>query len=184
MAPIRRPRLPYNTSEEALALRIGGETNALRLEARATINLDRLALEQNSIEQAALGIYGPPHAVLRNLIANLPNHDAHSIIATYVETINAGLPADTLLTTEHINVRSGLEDSRSALFSLGITTPLDADAMAEFKNIMHYALSHIDEGHLIVSMHTDRGMHTFQEILDFLPVFKNSGHRALTEGIL
>lgn len=173
---------------EMLSL-IGEEDNALYLEACAVLarkNPTGYRAEHADIVGAALGGFsgtGTPRDLLRNIIAHLPNHTVKSITKTYEVATDAGLPEDVLLTDDHITVRWRINDHRKLLAMLRIVAPREHASPSEHKNIIAYAMRHIEDGPLIASLYIDRDMHTLHEIIDFLPTFR-SAHRAINEGVL
>lgn len=186
-APTSKMHHQRSTSDAKPASVVGGEINALRLEASAILdqkNPEDYASEHLDIVGASTGSYGSPRHALRNLIAHLMNHSATAILNTYTKATEAGLPDEVLLTEEHIIVHTALGNRRTQLLVDGEIASYDKDSFADYRSIMLYAMNHVDDGHLIVDMFVNRDMRTFQEIMDFLPVLKSSGHRALIEGVL
>lgn len=170
---------------EMLAI-IGEEDNALYVEACAVLTRQNpmSTVEHSDIVGAALGGFsgtGTPRDLMRNIIVHLPNHPVKTIIKTYEDATDAGLPEDILLTDDHITVRQSIKDHRK-LVAMTRTAASPA-ALSEHKRIISYAMRHIADGPLIASLYVDRDMFTLQEIIDFLPTFK-SAHRAINEGVL
>lgn len=178
---------PCGTSEESPSFLAYEELSALRLEAIAILNQknsDQYSSEHFSIEQASLGTYGAPHHALRNLIVHLPNHSGKSIVKAYAEATRAGRKAEVIMTDEHITVCRDLTHSWDVLRGSGVTSSTPTATVDEFKRIRAYALDNVEYGQLIISLYRERGIHTLQEILDFLPTLKETGHTALSEGSL
>jgi hypothetical protein len=130
------------------------------------------------------GNYGTEEYVLRNLVNHLPNHSAKDIVEACLEAKFVKLPEDELLVDDHIVVRQRLAHAYTKglrhLYQSGPKT----SAPDEYRKIMRYSMTHIEDGHLIVSMLYDRGIGTLNGMLKFLPEMKSGSHRALTEGIL
>lgn len=182
-----KPRSPHSKSEADLLTITGEEVNALRLEAVAILEqkiTEPYSDEHFNIEQASLGTCGSPTGALRNLIAHLPNYGTLPIIECYRQSIEAGLPESTLLTNDHIAVCTALDYYRSELVLEGDDSNFSSFANAEYRSIMSYALTHIEDGHLVASLYIDREMRTCREIIDFLPTLKATSHQALIEGTL
>lgn len=185
MVSTSRARYSDIPSDAELASIVGGEINALFLEAMTVLeqrNNDQTSVERLSIKESALGSYGSPTPVLRKLITHLPKHNALSIITSHEAAIDSGLSEDELLTAAHIIVSQSLNNFWIELSVSGGLSPMPAAPSAEFKSIMSYAMNNIHDGHLIVSLYGERGIHTYQEILDFLPILKSSG--VLAEGAI
>jgi hypothetical protein len=182
-----KPRNPRSTSDADLATILGDEVNALRLEAVAVLcqkNSERYDDENFNIREASLGACGSPTDALRNLIAHLPNHDTQAILECYRQAVQAGVPEDVLLTNEHIAICTALDYYRSELVLEGDESDFSPVGNAEYRSIMSHALKHIEDGRFVVSLYVDRGMRTYQEIIDFIPTLKAASHQALTEGAL
>lgn len=187
MASDSRLRDQHGTSEAEILAIIGEEVSALRLEAIAALdqkNSELNAAEHFNITEASLGACGSPTGALRNIIAHLPSHDTQAILECYRQATEAGLPEDVLLTNDHITVCTALDRYRADLIVQGETSSFSYTGNAEYRSIMSHALSHIEDGHFIVSLYVDRGIRTHREILDFLPALKAISHQVLTEGTL
>lgn len=120
--------------------------------------------------------FGTEDYVLRNIMKHLPDYDAHDITRACREASYAKLPEDALLTHEFIHVYKKLEE---AFF---ISSDLRANGVEECQKIMTYALTHMEDGPLIVTMIWDRGFTTLDAILEFIPIFKDNN--ALSDGLL
>jgi hypothetical protein len=187
MATTSREHDPRRTSDADLLTITGAEVNALRLEAVAVLdqkNPEQFNDENFNIQEASLGACGSPTDALRNLIAHLPNHDTQAILECYRQAVQAGVPEDVLLTNEHIAICTALDYYRSELVLEGDESDFSPVGNAEYRSIMSHALKHIEDGRFVVSLYVDRGMRTYQEIVDFLPTLKATSHQVLTEGTL
>lgn len=140
--------------------------------------------ERRAIESAMDGSFGEPVHVLRNFVANLPQHESFEIVFVYMDAVKVGLPRDVLITSDHIVIRDALQQHYLALQSEGKISVHDETVDAAFKDIWTYAMHNIEDAHLIATMYVERDIQTLREMLELLPVLKNSGHRALTEGVL
>lgn len=129
------------------------------------------------------GHYGPEEYVLRNLVAHLPNRSAKDIVEACFEAKLAKLPEDELLIDDHIIVQERLARAYKIRHRYYQSGP-DSTSPDEYRKIMRYSMSHIEDGLTIVSMVYDRGIGTLDGILEFLAVLKSSGHSELSEGVL
>jgi hypothetical protein len=136
--------------------------------------------QHNIVSEAAAGAYGNKEYALRNLVKHLPNLDAQSIVNTIGEARIAGRPETELLTHNHIIVCDKLTEDDADLYEPGP----NSTAMEEFKKVVAYAMTHIEDGDLIVSALYDRKIGTLEGILGILPELRATNHSTLTGGIL
>lgn len=166
------------------------------LEHWAFVDLERKGAKKgfrqhNIVTEAAAGAYGNKEYALRNLVKHLPNHDAQSIVNAIGEARSAGHPEIELLTHSHIIVCEKLTQGFinasdfASSYDHGPYKPgPNSTARDEYKKVVAYAMTHIEDGDLIVSALYDRGIGTLDGILDILPELRATNHRTLTEGIL
>lgn len=147
------------------------------------------AFDFRLIHEVANGDYGTPEYILRNLVKHLPNHTGGDIIEVYEACVEVGFsdaPDAALLTDNHITIATLLSsaylDAADSKDSAGSAESAD-DAADEFAKIMSYAMHHLEDGPLIITMVT-RGFANLQDVLAFLPTLKESPSSALVEGVL
>jgi hypothetical protein len=155
------------------------------LEHWAFVDLERKGAKRgfrqhNIVTEAVAGAYGNKEYALRNLVKHLPQHDAQNIVNAIGEARIAGRSETELLTHNHILVCEKLTRDDTDLYKAGP----NSTAMDEFKKVVAYAMTHIEDGDLIVSALYDRGIGTLDGILDILPELRATNHSTLTEGIL
>lgn len=147
---------------------------------------DELTHDEKIIDEVMIGGYRPYHKViLRALATNTSSHRVKDIIATCIEIASSGKTDFDIgsITDEHINVHKRfelalLEDDRFRDGDSG-------NRLVEYTLTSHYALTHIKDAHLILSILRDRNPGTFDEIMQILPALKESNvPSALVEGAL
>lgn len=166
------------------------------LEQWAFIDLKRKGVKKgfrqhNIVTEAAAGAYGDKEYALRNLVKHLPQHDAQSIVNAIGEARTAGHPEIEILTHNHIIVCEKLtqgftdaSDFASSYDQGPYKSGPNSTARDEYKKVVAYAMTHIEDGDMIVSALYDRGIGTLDGILDILPELRATNHSILTEGIL
>lgn len=112
--------------------------------------------------------------LLRNLAAHVDNRSYSTItqVMHYAENGYDGEPP--LLTEEHFfifNELGGLKEN-------------DYGSFGEWEQIAGYALTHIEDGRMIVSLTRDRGIRTLDGIISMMSTIKQSTHATLSEGAL
>lgn len=181
-----------------VALLVGASVRSGRKQKLASVELGRVAKEgllklnlspEDIAEDMKIidgyvktGLDRHDQIVLRNFAAHTEKHRVEDIEATSIGAILAGVPNPSQLTDEHIIVHRSIED---ALMYTGIfASGAEGSETDEHLAVSDYALHHIEEGQLILTLIYERRCGTFKQVMDALPMMKDRGTSALASGAL
>jgi hypothetical protein len=121
-------------------------------------------------------------ALLKHLAAHTGRHRADTIRETFIRVSfdpEIMLPDEFL--DDHFSVYLALDE---AYFKARFREGEEGEEVDEYYAVTGYALRHIEDGYLILSLVNERGLGTLREVLSVLPAVKAHGNDALSGGVL
>lgn len=120
--------------------------------------------------------------LLRHLATHIGRHRADTIRETYIRMALAGgfKPPEEFL-DDHFSVYRALDE---AYFKERFKEGEEGEDVDEYYAVTSYALKHIEDGYLILSLVNERGLGTLREVMSVLPAVKAHGNDAMSGGVL
>ena len=145
--------------------------------------------EHESIEDALSDTLQMPESVaarcdiLRHFAEHIGRYSADLIwdMVNHLVSSEVQQPLPEHFTDDHFTVYREMDE---AYINGKFKDSEDGDYIEEFYAITSYALTHIEDGHLILSLVNGRGLGTLKSILKVLPELKKADSRVLSDGIL